>query len=70
MRETWCMPRSLNLAKKKVRSLYSQNFKLKVRVYLLMEKYKVLLDYFVSTEYFCTIISGLCIPAALFIDLF
>lgn len=32
MRETWCMPRSLNLAKKKVRSLYSKNLKLKVRV--------------------------------------
>lgn len=64
------MPRSLNLAKKKVRSLYSKNLKLKVRVYLLMEKYKVLLHYFVSTKYFCTIISGLCIPAALFIDLF
>lgn len=65
------MPCSLNLAKKKVRSLYSHNSKLKVRVYLLMEKYKVLLHYFVSTEFFfCTIISGLCIPAALFIDLF
>lgn len=55
------MPCSLNLAKKKVRSLYSHNSKLKVRVYLLMEKYKVLLHYFVSTEFFFVLSSLVCV---------